>query len=53
MVHVFKKIIYFWLFRVFIATCKFPLVAVNWGYSLVGVCGLLILLVSLVKEHSL
>ena len=53
MVCAFKKIIYFWLFRVFIATHKFPLVDVSWGCSLVAVCGLLILLVSLVEEHSL
>ena len=36
--------IYFWLYRVFIATC---------GFSLVAVCRLLIVVASLVAEHGL
>lgn len=44
---------YFWLWWVFIATCKLSLVAVNRGYTLVAVHGLPIAVASLVGEHGL
>ena len=54
----FKKlliylVIYFWLLWVFVAACTLSLVAVSWGYSRVAVCGLLIVVASLVVEHVL
>ena len=44
---------YFWLWWVFIATCKLSLVAVTRGYTLVAVHGLPIAVASLVGEHGL
>ena len=44
---------FFWLHWVFIAECKFSLVAVCEGCSLVAVCGLLLLMASLVAEDGL
>ena len=51
----FKTIlfIYFWLCWVFVAVQAFSLVAVSGGYSLVAVCGLLVVVASLVAEHRL
>ena len=45
--------IYFWLCWVFIAVHRLSLAAVNAGYSLVVVFGLLIAVASLVAEHRL
>ena len=44
---------YFWLHWVFVAAQELSLVAVNGGYSLVAVRGLLIAVASLVAEHGL
>ena len=44
---------FFWLHWVFIAECKFSLVAAREGCSLVAVCGLLLLMASLVAEDGL
>ena len=44
---------YFWLWWVFIATCKLSLVAVSRGYTLVAVHGLPIAVAFLVAEHGL
>ena len=52
----FKKInifIYFWLFWVFVAACRLPLVAVSGGLLFVTVRGLLLPVASLVVEHGL
>ena len=52
----FKKIIYYLLVWAVLGLCcctGFSLVAVNGGYSLVAVPGLLITLASLVEEHGL
>ena len=43
---------YFWLQWVFVAARGLSLVAANWGYFLVAVCGLLIVVASLVAEHG-
>ena len=45
--------LYLWLHWVFIAVCRFSLVAALRGYSLVVVSGLLIEVVSLVTQHGL
>jgi len=47
---IYLHFIYFWLCWVFIAAWDFPLVSASGGYSLVAVCGLLIVLASLVAE---
>ena len=44
---------FFWLCRLFVSMHIFPLVAANWGCSLVAVCEFLIAEVSLVAEHRL
>ena len=49
----FKKVFIFWLCWVFIAVQGLSLVAESKGYSLVGVPGLRIVVVSLVAEHRL
>ena len=49
---IFYHLIYFWLCWVFVAACRFSVVAVNGGYSLIAMCGLLIEVVSLVVEHG-
>ena len=48
----FLNFIYFWLRWVFVAACRFSLVAASGGL-LVAVCGLLIAVASLVVEHGL
>ena len=40
----------FWLYWVFVAAHGLSLVAAKWGCSLVGVCGLLIEVASLIEE---
>ena len=52
--------IYFWLYWVFVATCRLSLVEASGGYSslqcrglLIAVGGLLIVVASLVVEHGL
>ena len=47
-----KNSIYFWLRWVFAAAHKLSLVVVSGGYPLVVVCRLLIVVVSLVAEHT-
>ena len=49
---IFYNLIYFWLCWVFVAACRFSVVAVNGGYSLIAMCELLIEVVSLVVEHG-
>ena len=44
--------IYFWLPWVFVAALRLSLIAASRGYSLVAVCGLLIVVTSLL-EHRL
>ena len=51
-IHQFLSI-YSWLHWVFVAVCRLSLVAASGGYSLVAVCGLLTVVVSLVEEHRL
>ena len=45
--------IYFWLYWVATAVRELSPVAVSWGYSLVAVLGLLMVVASLVAEHRL
>ena len=47
------KIYLFWLLWVFVAIHRLSLVAVSEDYCLAGVCGLLIVVASLVLEHRL
>ena len=49
----FLKFIYFWLHWVFVAAHGLSLVVASGDYSLVVVCGLLIMSVPLVAEHGL
>ena len=46
-------IVFILLPRIFTVAHRFSLVAASRGYSLVAVCGLLIVLASLVVEHGL
>ena len=49
----FYLFIYFWLCGVFVAARGLSLVVASGGYSLFAVCGLLIVVASLVAEHRL
>ena len=49
----FKKIIYFWLCCVFVATYGLSLVVVRGGCSIVAVHGFIIAVASFVAEHGL
>ena len=48
-----NNFIYFWLHRLFGATCGLSLVVANRGYALVAVPGLLIAVASVIAEHRL
>ena len=45
--------VYFWLCWVFVAACGLSLMAASRDHSLVVMCGLLIVVASLVAEHRL
>ena len=53
-----KNVLYMFIYlflatRVFTAVHRLSPFAVSWGYSLVGVCGLLTVVVPFVAEHRL
>ena len=49
----FNYFMYFWLYLVFIVTCGICLVMASGGYSPISELGLLIVVASLIAEHSL
>ena len=49
----FNYFMYFWLYLVFIVTCGLSLVMASGGYSPISELGLLIVVASLIAEHSL
>ena len=53
LLRIFKKLFIYWLYWIFFTVCWLSLVALNRGYSLVVVCGLLVAVASLVAEHRL
>ena len=50
---VYLLFIYFWLCYILVVAQRLSLVKVSGGYSLVALCGLLIVVVFLVVEHGL
>ena len=44
--------IYFWPCWILVAVCRFSLIVVSRGYSLIAVLGLLIAVASLISEHG-
>ena len=44
--------IYFWPCWILVAVCRFSLIVVSRGYSLITVLGLLIAVASLISEHG-